>query len=64
MLKFLSKLILLKTPEGHKDDGPLTWARDPLMHPDLERMDERELGDLPFPGWPWPRTAECTGRCL
>ncbi|RVM11469.1 hypothetical protein CN116_10620 [Sinorhizobium meliloti] len=33
------------------------WMRDPLQHPDLSRMDERELADLPFPGWPWPRSA-------
>jgi hypothetical protein len=42
----------------------LSWARDPLRHPDLERMDGRELGDLPFPGWPWPNAAECSGDCV
>jgi hypothetical protein len=26
------------------------WVRDPLRHPDIARMDARELGDLPFPG--------------
>ncbi|ASY62044.1 hypothetical protein SJ05684_c05800 [Sinorhizobium sojae CCBAU 05684] len=30
---------------------------DPLQYPDLARMKERELADLPFPGWPWPRAA-------
>lgn len=30
----------------------LGWMRDPLSHPDIERMDARELGDLPFsPGF-------------
>ncbi|TFF19843.1 hypothetical protein E3C22_19440 [Jiella endophytica] len=24
------------------------WRRDPLTHPDLVRMDERQLADLPF----------------
>ncbi|WP_172751215.1 hypothetical protein [Ensifer sp. LCM 4579] len=33
------------------------WLRDPLRHPDLSRMAERELADLPFPGWPRPRAA-------
>lgn len=27
-----------------KDD----WRRDPLSHPDLQVMSERELADLPF----------------
>ncbi len=26
----------------------LQWVRDPLSHPVLESMSERELGDLPF----------------
>lgn len=26
----------------------LAWIRDPLSHPALEAMSERELGDLPF----------------
>jgi hypothetical protein len=26
----------------------LQWVRDPLSHPTLEGMSERELGDLPF----------------
>lgn len=24
------------------------WRRDPLSHPDMELMSERELADLPF----------------
>lgn len=24
------------------------WLRDPLAHPDLDAMSERELADLPF----------------
>lgn len=26
----------------------LCWIRDPLTHPEIERMDERARGDLPF----------------
>lgn len=26
----------------------LQWVRDPLSHPVLDSMSERELGDLPF----------------
>ncbi|WP_378944021.1 hypothetical protein [Mesorhizobium sp. ANAO-SY3R2] len=26
----------------------LSWIRDPLAHPEIERMDERQRGDLPF----------------
>ena len=64
MLKLLSMLTAFATFESRKQDTRLAWARDPLQHPDLERMDERELGDLPFPGWPWPRAAECASDCL
>ena len=28
-------------------DAPV-WMRDPLSHPDIEAMDARALGDLPF----------------
>ena len=27
------------------------WIRDPLAHPDLDAMSERELADLPFSGF-------------
>lgn len=30
------------------------WHRDPLAHPDLSAMDQRMLGDLPFPPVPVP----------
>ena len=28
--------------------GDSCWWRDPLTHPDLAAMDQRQLGDLPF----------------
>ncbi|WP_084044231.1 hypothetical protein M728_000676 [Ensifer sp. WSM1721] len=43
-------------------ETPSDWSRDPLQHPDLARMDERALADLPFPGWPWPHAA-ASGAC-
>jgi hypothetical protein len=64
MLKFFS---MLKTASEAFDDhsqAATRWQRDPLQHPDLARMEERELADLPFPGWPWPRaTADNTCDC-
>lgn len=50
MLKFLLSLIApspvrLKRPDREE---ALRWMRDPLSHPALETMDQRELGDLPF----------------
>ncbi len=29
--------------------GEERWLADPLSHPDLARMDERQLADLPLP---------------
>ncbi|MBB6467081.1 hypothetical protein [Aminobacter carboxidus] len=42
----------------------LGWLRDPLSHPDIERMDARELGDLPLgrgfrPALPVPGEGSC-----
>ena len=36
--------------EAFKADAAYSpvWIRDPLSHPDLEAMDSRSLGDLPF----------------
>jgi hypothetical protein len=33
---------------GRKMQSSLTWLRDPLAHPDLDRMSTTELGDLPL----------------
>ncbi|CDX33363.1 conserved hypothetical protein [Mesorhizobium sp. SOD10] len=46
-------LSLLKGLSGTKarprDDGEIVrWITDPLSHPVLDTMSERELGDMPF----------------
>ncbi|MEI2297677.1 hypothetical protein [Ensifer sp. MJa1] len=64
MLKFLSTLTSFAVSDNRPPEAPLAWTRDPLQHPDLERMDGRELGDLPFPGWPRPRAVEGASDCL
>lgn len=33
---------------GSDSERAIAWVRDPLAHPDIARMDERELADLPF----------------
>ncbi len=62
MLKLFCMLRPASDASG--DHRPANWLRDPLQHPDLARMEERELADLPFPGWPWPRaTTDKTCDC-
>lgn len=48
-MKIISILRSLSTPAGEADpERKAQWIRDPLAHPDLEAMTERELADLPF----------------
>ncbi len=49
MLKIFSILDQL-LPAPADDDTDASWSYDLLRHPDIARMDTRELGDLPFPG--------------
>lgn len=51
MLKIFSILdtLLPRSAPAHQDTDA-AWVSDPLRHPDIARMDARELGDLPFPG--------------
>ena len=65
MSKLFSILKRAATKRDQDTEASSAWLRDPLQHPDLARMAERELADLPFPGWPWPRantidTCDCT----
>ena len=49
MLKFL--LFLIRPAPGAQTIDPdqqRQWLRDPLSHPVLDAMSQRELGDLPF----------------
>lgn len=46
VIPLLSKVIF-KSDEDDRSDQAL-WHRDPLSHPDLKRMSERELADLTF----------------
>ncbi|CAN7161602.1 hypothetical protein [Pararhizobium sp. LjRoot238] len=51
MLKIFSILDqLLPKPAPTNEDVETDWVYDLLRHPDIARMDARELGDLPFPG--------------
>lgn len=34
------------------DPATANWLRDPLAHPDIEAMDERQRADLPFRTFP------------
>lgn len=47
MLKIFSKLSKALKADADAADTPI-WMRDPLSHPDIETMDSRALGDLPF----------------
>ncbi|AZO16269.1 hypothetical protein EJ069_17025 [Mesorhizobium sp. M2A.F.Ca.ET.043.05.1.1] len=49
-MKILSLLKGLSGTEAKpRDDGEITrWVNDPLSHPVLYTMSERELGDMPF----------------
>jgi len=51
MLKFLLSQFRHRArlnPPGLEELLCLQWVRDPLSHPVLDSMSERELGDLPF----------------
>jgi hypothetical protein len=55
-MKIISILLGMSTAAGRKPAGATEqtrvpeWIRDPLAHPDLDAMSERELADLPFGG--------------
>ena len=47
MFKIFSRVAAALRAEADAADTPV-WMRDPLAHPDIETMDARALGDLPF----------------
>ncbi|WP_296737926.1 hypothetical protein [Mesorhizobium sp.] len=49
ILSLLKGLSGLDMKQGRSDEGEVArWVVDPLSHPALEMMSERELGDMPF----------------
>ncbi|NNV12274.1 MULTISPECIES: hypothetical protein [unclassified Roseobacter] len=53
MLQTLSLSSFLRPWRVSREPSPrCRWRRDPLSHPDIARMDKRELADLPIdPYW-------------
>jgi hypothetical protein len=48
-MKILSLLRTLSAArDGSRDEEIARWMVDPLSHPILDAMSERELGDMPF----------------
>lgn len=51
MVKILSLLRAFSVSgagQGPRHDEIANWVTDPLSHPVLDTMSERELGDVPF----------------
>ncbi|MDX8445862.1 hypothetical protein [Mesorhizobium captivum] len=49
ILSFLRGLSTAAPTRDRRDDGEIArWVVDPLSHPVLDTMSERELGDMPF----------------
>ncbi|UCI06979.1 hypothetical protein [Mesorhizobium sp. B1-1-8] len=56
ILSLLRELSSTATRQDRRNDGEIArWIVDPLSHPVLDTMSERELGDMPF-----RLTARCT----
>ena len=49
ILSFLRVFFAADTRQGRRHDSETaSWLTDPLSHPVLDTMSERELGDVPF----------------
>ena len=61
MFKIFSSVAKALLAEADASDTPV-WMRDPLSHPEIETMDARALGDLPFGLFrsPPPAAGTCT----
>lgn len=46
-IPFLTAIGFARPPRQRREEL-VQWLRDPLSHPDLEAMSEREIADLPF----------------
>ncbi|MBD9371412.1 hypothetical protein IB238_02005 [Rhizobium sp. ARZ01] len=49
---FFSRTRRAAAPLSDRRNVPADWIRDPLAHPQIEAMDERQRGDLPFRAFP------------
>ena len=58
MFKIFSRAAEALRAEADAAEAPV-WLRDPLSHPEIEAMDSRALGDLPFGLF---RTADASRR--
>ncbi|MDR6756054.1 hypothetical protein J2Y48_001344 [Mycoplana sp. BE70] len=54
---FLSRLRRIAVPPSGDDTVAADWIRDPLAHPQIEAMGERQRADLPFRGIPSGKVA-------
>lgn len=52
------RLVTGRALPGDGDDR-MFWRRDPLSHPAIERMSQREVADLPFRMTATPTRLEC-----
>ena len=48
MLKFFFSKGDRSSDRHPRESAAADWLRDPLAHPDIEAMDERQRADLPF----------------
>ena len=63
-MKIISTLLGLSTASDTAEPRDRAeWFRDPLAHPDLDAMSERELADLPFSRGSRPAPVAVAGRC-
>jgi hypothetical protein len=61
LVSMLLRRLTGATPEDDERTECERWFADPLSHPDLRRMDLRQLGDLPIGGL--RRRADDACRC-
>ncbi|WP_376705687.1 hypothetical protein RQ479_15095 [Mesorhizobium sp. ISC25] len=48
ILSWLSAFSPIGTQPHRHDSGATSWGTDPLSHPVLDTMSERQLADMPF----------------
>lgn len=48
LVSMLLRRLAITTPAEDRRSDCERWFADPLSHPDVRRMDTRQLGDLPI----------------